>query len=99
MRGATRFNLQMPRTFRLNLLRIQERLPEVTQGMKTTKAQHAEQHALTLPQGPFPSACHTIGGTGAEIELRRGLAHRRWKERYLCVLSTLLYMFMSTSIP
>ena len=43
--SARGHKVQMPRTFRLNLLRIQERLPEVTQGMKTTKAQHAEQHA------------------------------------------------------
>ncbi len=65
-RGHT---LQMPRTLRLSLLRIDVRLPEVTQqtkhGQHSSKT-HTVQHAPQLPQGMFPSACHTVGGTRAE---------------------------------
>ena len=73
-RGHT---LQMPLTLRLSLLRIDVRLPEVMQG--TTNAlqngsnaytAHTVQHAPKLPQGMLGSACHTIGGTGAEKRAR-----------------------------
>ncbi len=59
----------MPRTFRLSLFRIDVRVPEVTQEVAHGKkyiTTHNVQHAPKLPQGMFPSACHAVGGTGAE---------------------------------
>ena len=73
-RGHT---LQMPLTLRLSLLRIDVRLPEVMQGTMNTPQNgsnaltaHTVQHAPKLPQGMLGSACHTIGGTGAEKRAR-----------------------------
>ena len=57
------------------------------------------KHAPKLPQGMLPSACHTIGGTGAVKELRRGLAQTLERKLSVCPESTLLSRFISTSIP
>ena len=66
-RGHT---LQMPRTLRLSLFRIDVRFPEVMQGTmhgpKQISTAHTVKHAPKLPQGMLGSACHTVGGTGAE---------------------------------
>ena len=63
----------MPRTFRLSLFRIDVRVPEVTQEVahgKKFNTTHNVQHAPKLPKGMLPSACHTVGGTGAEKSAR-----------------------------
>ena len=56
-------------------------------GINKLLKQHAPRQWPKLPKGNFPSACHTIGGTGAEKRAREDDG----KNAILCVLKHLVF--------